>query len=320
MQTAGNYTVIATAIQNILKLTLASSVYHHKIKVHMKKYALLPLSLLFVCCAFSQIDSTALNNVFGKKGTVTGNVYKISYPRSDLKVKVGDFNVEPGLALGTWIGIINMGDHSMMMGDLVLLDAEVPNAINKLMEENLEITAIHNHLINETPSVKYIHYHGEGDAVKLAQEIKAVLQVTATPLTPPAASPLTQAVNWSKVTAILGATGKANGMLLQYTFPRKEKTMESGMEMPPAMGMATAINFQMDNGRAAITGDFVMLADEVNPVMKALAANGIMPTALHSHMLHDEPRLFMMHFWAVGDPEKLATGLKAALEKTNSKL
>ena len=108
-------------------------------------------------------------------------------------------------------------------------------------------------------------------------------------------------------------------MLLQYTFPRNEKLTESGMEMPPSMGMATAINFQMDGSRAAITGDFVLLADEVNPVIKALTENGIMPTAIHSHMLHDEPRLFMMHFWAVDDPEKLANGLKAALDKTNSK-
>jgi hypothetical protein len=285
----------------------------------MKKVSLLSLSLLFISYAFSQIDSVALNNVFGKKGTVTRNVYKITYPRSDLKVKVGDFNVAPGLALGTWIGIINMDDHAMMMGDLVLLDSEVPKVINKLMEENVEITAIHNHLINETPAIKYIHYHGEGDAVTLAKEIKAVLEVTATPLTPPAAPAQTQTIDWSKVTAILGTTGKQNGMLLQYTFPRNEKTMESGMEMPPSMGMATAINFQMDGSRAAITGDFVMLADEVNLVIKTLTENGIMPTALHSHMLHDEPRLFMMHFWAVGDPEKLATGLKAALDKTNSK-
>lgn len=285
----------------------------------MKKTSLLSLSLLFVSYSFSQIDSTALNNVFGKKGMVMGNVYKITYPRSDLKVKVGDFNVAPGLALGTWVGIISMGDHSMMMGDLVLLDSEVPKVISTLMEQNLEITAIHNHLINETPTVKYIHYHGEGDAVKLAQEIKAVLQVTGTPLTPPNPPAPTQTIDWSKVTAILGTTGKQNGVLLQYTFPRNEKTMESGMEMPPSMGMATAINFQMDGNRAAITGDFVMLADEVNPVIKALTENGIMPTALHSHMLHDEPRLFMMHFWAVGDPEKLATGLKAALDKTNSK-
>ena len=284
----------------------------------MKKIIFSFLSMISFVCCFAQIDSTALNNVFKKKGTVTGNVFKISFPRSDLKVKVGDFNVAPGLALGSWVGIIQIQGHAMMMGDLVLLDAEVPKVIHKLVEENLEVTAIHNHLINETPAIKYIHYHGEGDAVKLAQEIKAVLEVTATPLTTPARMQ-TQNVDWSKVTTILGTTGKQNGVLLQYNFSRNEKLTESGMEMPPAMGMSTSINFQMDGDRAAITGDFVLLADEVNPVVKALTENGITPTAIHSHMLHDEPRLFMMHFWAVDNPEKLASGLKAALDKTNLK-
>ncbi len=285
----------------------------------MKKIIFSFLSLLSFVCCFAQTDSTALNNVFGKKGTVTGNVYKIAFPRSDLKVKIGDFNVAPGLALGTWVGIISMGDHAMMMGDLVLLDAEVPKAINKLMQVGLEITAIHNHLISETPAVKYIHYHGEGSATELAQKIKAVLEVTATPLTPPSMQNQMQKPDWNKVTAILGTTGKQNGVLLQYNFPRNEKLIESGMEMPPSMGMATAVNFQMDGERAAITGDFVLLADEVNPVVKALTENGITPTAIHSHMLHDEPRLFMMHFWAVDNPEKLARGLRAALDKTNTK-
>ena len=285
----------------------------------MKKVIFLFVAALFAVNSFSQIDSTALNNVFGKKGTVTGNVYKVSFPRSDLKVKVGDFNVAPGLALGTWVGIIQMEGHAMIMGDLVLLDAEVPKVINKLMEENLEVTAIHNHLINETPAVKYIHYHGEGNATELAQKIKAVLEVTATPLTVPAAQNQTQTPDWSKVTAILGTSGKQNGMLLQYSFPRNEKLTESGMEMPPSIGMATSINFQMNRDKAAITGDFVLLADEVNPVVKALTENGITPTAIHSHMLKDEPRLFMMHFWAVDNPEKLAKGLQAALDKINSK-
>ena len=284
----------------------------------MKKIFLSVLAAIVVMYSFAQIDSTALNNVFGKKGSNQGNVYKISYPRSDLKVNVGDFTVAPGLALGSWIGIIKMGNESMMMGDLVLLDSEVPKVITKLVEENLDITAIHNHLINETPNIKYIHFHGSGDAVQLAEKIKSVLAVTATPLTAPAAQTQPN-IDWSKVTAILGATGKQNGMLLQYSFPRNEKLTENGMEMPPSMGMATAINFQMDGSRAAITGDFVLLADEVNPVIKALTENGITPTAIHSHMLHDEPRLFMMHFWAVDNPEKLAKGLKAALDKTNSK-
>ncbi|MDE3183139.1 MAG: DUF1259 domain-containing protein [Bacteroidota bacterium] len=284
----------------------------------MKKILFLALAMpAFVYCNAQQIDSNALNNVFGKKGTVTGNVYKISYPRSDLKVKVNGFAVAPGLALGTWVGIIQMDNHAMMMGDLVLRDSEVPKVIKKLVEENLEVTAIHNHLINETPAIKYVHYQGEGDAVTLAKEIKAVLEVTATPLTTQAKSQ-TQKLDWSKVTAILG-TGKQNGNLLQYSFPRNEKLTESGMEMPPSMGMATSINFQMDGSKAAITGDFVLLADEVNPVVKALVEHGITPTAIHSHMLKDEPRLFMMHYWAVDNPEKLAKGLKAALDKTNSK-
>src|SRR6476660_619794 len=150
----------------------------------MKKIMLLSCNLMFISYVFSQIDYTALNSVFLQKVTVTANVYKVTYPRSDLKVKVSDFSVAPGLALGTWVGIINMGDHAMMMGDLVLLDSEVPKVINKLMEQNLEVTAIHNHLINETPAIKYIHYHGEGDAVTLAKEIKEVLQVTGTPLAP----------------------------------------------------------------------------------------------------------------------------------------
>jgi len=285
----------------------------------MKKILASALAITTAMCSFAQTDSTALNNIFGKKGSVQGNVYKITYPRSDLKVKVDDFSVAPGLALGSWIGIIKMGNESMMMGDLVLLDSEVPKVITKLMQENLEITAIHNHLINETPAIKYIHFHGSGDALQLAEKIKSVLAVTATPLTPPATQIQATNIDWSKVTAVLGTTGKQNGMLLQYSFPRNEKLTESGMEMPPSMGMATAINFQMDGNRAAITGDFVLMPDEVNPVIKALTENGIMPTAIHSHMLHDEPRLFMMHFWAVGEPEKLATGLKAALDKTNSK-
>lgn len=284
----------------------------------MKKVLFLIVAMpAFVFCNGQQIDSSALNNVFGKKGTVTGDVYKISYPRSDLKVKVNGFAVAPGLALGSWIGIIQMGNHAMMMGDLVLLDSEVPKVIKKLVEENLQVTAIHNHLINETPAIKYVHYHGQGDPVTLAKEIKAVLEITATPLKGSAKMP-TPKMDWSKITVILGA-GKQNGKMLQYSFPRNEKLTESGMEMPPSMGMATSINFQMDGNRAATTGDFVLLADEVNPVVKALVENGITPTAIHTHMLQDDPHLFMMHFWAVGDPGKLATGLKAAIDKTNSK-
>ncbi len=278
-------------------------------------------AVLYASCSFGQIDSTGLNNVFGKKGMMQGQVYRITFPRSDLKVKVNEFSVSPGLALTSWIGFIGMGHETMAMGDLVLLDSEVGPVVAKLVAANLSLTAIHNHLVNEKPNIKYIHISGSGDALQLAAAIKSVLAVTGTPLTAPAA-PVAggSGPDWSKVEAILGKSGKHSGQLLQYSFPRKEKLLESGMEMPPAIGMATGINFQMDGAVAGITGDFVLLADEVNPVVKALTENGIAVTAIHNHMLYDDPRLFMMHFWAVSDPEKLAIGLKAALDKTNSKL
>ncbi|HAH23912.1 MAG TPA: peptidoglycan-binding protein LysM [Prolixibacteraceae bacterium] len=273
-----------------------------------------------------QSDWANVEKVFGKKGTIQDGVFKITFPRSDLKIKVGDFAVDPGLALTSWIGFINQSDgdmkmngKTMMMGDLVLLEKEVGPVISKIVSLNLEVTALHNHLIGETPAIKYVHFSGKGEAVQLAEAIKSVISVTGTPLTSPQAPNQDVKPDWSKVEAVLGTTGKHNGNLLQYGFPRLEKLTESGMVMPPSIGMAIAINFQMAGNKAAITGDFVLLPNEVNPVLKALTQNGIAVTAIHNHMLYDDPRLFMMHFWAVDDPEKLAKGLKAALNQTNSK-
>jgi hypothetical protein len=211
-----------------------------------------------------------------------------------------------------------MGNNTMMMGDIVMLDREVAQVIAKLVSLNLDVTAIHNHIVGETPAIKYAHFSGKGDARKLAEAIKSVLSLTGTPLISlPAQSQMTMP-DWSKVEAILGSKGKRNGNLLQYGFPRREQLSESGMTMPAYMGMATGINFQMEGDKAAITGDFVLLANEVNPVLKELIGHGISVTAIHNHMLYDNPRLFMMHFWALDSPEKLAVGLKAALDKTNS--
>lgn len=292
----------------------------------MKNKLIIFLSLLLAIHANAQQNEwDAVEKIFGKKGTVTGNVFKISFPRTDLNVSVGDVHIMPGLALTSWTAIMKMDDAGMkmqnkymMMGDLVLQDNEVAAAVKQIVASGLEVTAIHNHLVNETPAIKYIHYYGEGVAAQLAEKIKSVFEVTGTPLTP-ATAQSTIAVDWSKVTAIMGNTGKQNGMLLQYGFPRNEKTTDHGMEMPPAMGMATAINFQMSGDKVAATGDFVLLASEVNDVVKALTENNITVTAIHNHMLFDEPRLFMLHFWATGNPEDVAKGLKAALLKTNSK-
>ena len=295
----------------------------------MKKIQLFLLGLLVMGYCRAQVDSVGLEGVFGKKGTVSGNVFRITFPRSDLKVSVGSFAVAPGLALTSWVAFHKMGSESMMMGDLVMLDTEEPGVVAKLVELGLGITAIHNHLVGEKPAVKFLHFSGSGDAVKLAGQIRSVLGLTGTPLgtslrapgAPAAGTPMAGAApDWSAVEAVLGSKGRKSGAVLSYSFPRKEVLKESGMEMPPAMGMATGINLQMDGTRAGTTGDFVLLADEVNPVVKALTEHGITVTAIHNHMLYDEPRLFMLHFWGVGDPGKLAVGLKAALDKTNSKL
>ena len=287
----------------------------------MKKLTLICLTLTAVSLrASAQVDSTGLNSAFGRKGTVTGDVYRVTFPRSDLKVTVGDFKVAPGLALTSWVALQKMGSTSMMMGDLCMLDSEEPAVVAKLVALGLNITAIHNHLIGETPAIKFLHFSGAGDAIALVGKIKEVFALTGTPLGAPAAASSGNPPDWSAVEAVLGTKGKKNGTVISYGFPRNEKLTENGMEMPAPMGMATGINLQMDGTRAATTGDFVLLADEVNKVVKALEAHGINVTAIHNHMLHDEPRLFMLHFWGVGAPNTLAGGLKDALQQTNSKL
>ena len=285
----------------------------------MKKFFCIVLTSILAGHCIAQTDSAALEKVFGRKGIVQGSVFKITFPRNDLNVIIKDFVVSPGLAFTSWIGFLKMGNETMMMGDLVMLDSEEPAVIAKLVSLKLNITAIHNHLVNEKPAIKYLHFSGSGDAQILGEEIKSVIALTGTPLSTPPGTITTPALDWSKVETLLGTKGKHNGMLLQYSFPRNEKLLESGMEKPPAIGMATAINFQMSGTQAAITGDFVLLAKEVNPVVKALTENGITVTAIHNHMLFDDPRLFMLHFWAVDDPGKLAAGLKTALDQTNSK-
>jgi len=286
----------------------------------MKKLSLFCFATLLVFYCSAQVDSAGLDKVFGRKGAVTGNVYRVAFPRSDVKISVGDFSVAPGLALTSWVALHRMGSESMMMGDLCMLDSEEPAVVAKLVELGLGVTAIHNHLVGEKPAIKFLHFSGSGDALALAGKIKQVFALTGTPIAAPAATGSTAVPDWSAVEAVLGTKGKKNGSVLSYGFPRAERLMESGMEMPAPMGMATGINLQMDGTRAATTGDFVLLADEVNKVVAALETHGITVTAIHNHMLYDEPRLFMLHFWGVGEPGRLAQGLKAALEKTNSKL
>lgn len=206
------------------------------------------------------------------------------------------------------------------MGDLVLAEDEISPVLLALQEHGLQITALHNHVLHEMPRVMYMHIAGHGDAVKLADAVKKVIALTKTPApTQPSTTPPTLDLDTAAIDQTLGYKGKVNGGVYQVGVPRVEKITDAGMPVPASMGLATALNFQPTGaGKAAITGDFVLVSSEVNPVIKALHQNGIQVTALHNHMLQEEPRLFFVHFWANDDAVKLAKGLRAALDNTNS--
>ncbi|HZS69167.1 MAG TPA: DUF1259 domain-containing protein [Burkholderiales bacterium] len=262
----------------------------------------------------------AVAKAIGRPGTeMPGGVYRVGLPRSDLTVMVDGVQLKPALALGSYMVAHKGGKEAMVMGDLVLLQEEVNPVMKKLIEQGIEITAIHNHVLRATPQVMYMHYQGHGDAAKLAAAVHSALEQSKTPLEAPAKGAAQPPIDLdtAAIEKTLGAKGTANGGVYAFSIPRAEPIKEHGMTVPPAMGLAIAINFQpTGNGKAAITGDFVLTAREVNPVLKALRENGIEVTALHSHMLDEQPRLFFMHFWANDDAQKLAQGLKAGLDRT----
>ena len=268
-------------------------------------------------------DWSAVEQALGRKGAPNpGDVIKFSFPRSDMSVSVAGVQLEPALALGSWVAFEHAGDGALAMGDLVLAEQEVAPVMKKLQEGGVEQTALHNHLLMESPRVMYMHIHGRGNAVKLATTIHDALALTATPMSAPApaAPSATIDLDTAMIAKSLGVAGKVNGGVYQVTVPRAERITEHGAEIPPSMGVATAINFQpTGGGKAATTGDFVMIATEVNPVIRALTSHGIAVGALHSHMLEETPRLFFMHFWANDDASALAAGLRSALDAMNVK-
>lgn len=268
-------------------------------------------------------DWSAVDKAIGRKGTeMPGGVYRVGIPRSDLKVTLDGVQIKPPLALGSYLAFQSMGKSGMVMGDLVLLQEEVNPVMKKLVEGGIQVTAIHNHLLRAEPFVMYMHYEGRGDPARLAGAMRAALEESRTPLAAPvpAGSPPPIDLDTAAIEKTLGAKGTNNGGVYGFNIPRAETIKDAGMTIPIAMGSGIVINFQpTGGGKAAITGDFVLTAKEVNPVLKALRDNGIEVTALHSHMLNDSPHLFFMHYWANDDAQKLATGLKAALSKVNLK-
>jgi hypothetical protein len=270
----------------------------------------------------------AVEDVLGRKGVPSaGDVVRFGFPRTDLSVVVDGVTLKPALALGSWVAFKRMGDHVMVMGDLVLLEDEVVPVMASLQQNGVEQTALHNHVLDETPRVMYMHIRAIGNPGRIARAVKTALEFTETPLGPPTtAAPATAAptepapafdLDTAAIAKVMGVRGKTNGGVYQLSIPRREKILEEKREVTAAMGVATAINFQpVGEGKAAVTGDFVLIGREVNPVIWALSENGIAVTAIHSHMINEQPRLFFLHFWAIDDGVKLARGLRAALDRT----
>lgn len=268
-------------------------------------------------------DWKAVEQALGKSGQLqTGDVFRIGMPRTDLTVTVKGVPVKAPFALGSYAAFKQIGSEVMVMGDLVLLDQEVPAVMSGLFVGGLEVTAVHNHLNEMSPHVMYMHYEGHGDAVQLATALRQALSASGTPFGAgaPSAPATAPGLDPKQIEQALGRVGRdIGGGVFQVTVPRTEAITEMGHPLLPAMGVTTVLNFQpAADGKAAITGDFVLIDKEVNPVAQTLFQNGIDVTAIHNHGLMDMPRLFYMHFWATDDPAKLARGLKAALDKTNS--
>ncbi len=266
------------------------------------------------------LEWKGVEQAMGKPGTLqSGNVLRFGFPRSDLKVMVDGIQIKPTLALGSWAAFNKMGDQAMVMGDLVLLNEEIAPVMTQLQKAGIEQTALHNHLGTSAPMVFYMHINGQGNPVELAKSIRGALTLSKTPLTPPSAPPKPQTIDLDtqKLEQILGYKGKNNGGVYQFSVPRAEKLTENGMAIPASL-MGTALNFQpIGEGNAAITGDLALVSSEVNSVIRILREHNIQVTALHSHTLNEEPRLFHMHYWAKDDALKLAQGLRAVLDKMN---
>ena len=294
-------------------------------KRHVTTIALIVSSSLFTSAlGAAEPDWGAVNTALGRAAKVQDDgTRRFGFPRTDLHVVKDGVSIEAPLALGSWAAFHGLPDGAVMaMGDLVLQAAEVNPVVSALQAGGFEVMAIHNHLIGETPPVTYVHFAAHGRADEVARSLKAALEKTATPLGPPAAAappPAGESVLLQRVEETLGHKGAMAGRVLQVSVARPETIQENGMEVPASMGMAIALNFQPAGERVATTGDFVLVASEVNPVVRELRSRGFEVTALHSHMLAETPRLFFLHFWGLDTPEAIGAALKAALGKTAAK-
>jgi hypothetical protein len=284
---------------------------------------LMTLTIMGFAQQAASIDWIAVDDVMGVPGEMQeGDVHRFSLPRSDLEVTSTGVNIEPGFALGTWVAFkaAANGEDAVMMGDLVLTEDEYNVVIARLQESGIGQTAIHKHLAGESPRIWWTHIAGQGDPVDLARAVREALEQTGTPFEAPSGDegPEDLGIDTAEIDDIIGHEGKAEGGVYRFSIPHAGTITALGIEVPPSMGTAIALNFQpTGDGQAAINGDFVMSPEEIDPVIQALREHDIDVVSLHNHMTMEEPRLFFLHFWQVGEPAELAQGLRAALDQVD---
>jgi hypothetical protein len=241
---------------------------------------------------------------------------RYNFPRRDITLRLGDVTVAPAMALGTWAGFSGPPNSATMMGDIVLLGAELKPVLAELARQGIAVSAIHNHLSGESPQITYAHFHADGKALDLATRLDRVLALTAVPRPVAAAGAAPLTVDTARVFRALGQSGRASGAVAQLSWVLVPgKVTMHGKTVVPALGYGTPINIQMvDTQRAVATGDFSVLASRVDPVLDALASHGITGTAVHTHLVGETPKIYYIHFWADGPLDDVLSGLRAALD------
>jgi hypothetical protein len=284
-------------------------------------------ALLFLCCVFNvptlaqeqgNQEWKIVEQKLGRAGQLSDGVYKVGFPRSDLNVHMGKTRVEPGAGLGTWAAFRKSGEVVIANGDLVVTGAELDGVVSRLQKARLEVSAIHNHLAGEQPTVYYVHFFGKDSASQLAEAVDSALKATKTPRGPASSAKEDITYDRALIEKVLGRRGQAKGTVLAFSFARPHPISMHRQELPPAMGMATVINFQPAPTGVAATGDYVVSEASVQGVIRALRAHKISVTAVHNHLLDDEPRMVFIHFWAEGPADAVARGLKAALDASDN--
>ena len=272
------------------------------------------------------VDTTTIERVMGIKGKSNNGEYKITIPQNDLDVKVDKFKIIPAMGLGTWVAFTPAKEGVMVMGDIVVTETDLGPVQQEIIRQGLTSTAIHNHFVRNHPNIMFMHMGGTGSAEMMAQKAKAVLDKVkelrgGDPSKGTASNEVVQnTLDTKRLDEILGYKAEMSKGVYKYTIGRPDVDLrEHGTKVTTFLGFNTWAAFQGTPDKAAVAGDFVMLENEVEPILKALIENGIEVVALHNHMVHEKPRVFFLHYWGVGDAEKLATGLRAALDQTGKK-